>query len=69
MMIWPKQARFLCIFGLIILIIGVLPLILEYKVLELPDFIPLSGLAYQAIIIVLGILAIFLGKPSKFKGY
>lgn len=63
---WPASRKTMLFLGILVIIAGVLPLITQYNLIALPSFIPTSGLTYQAIIIVLGVLLIIFGKPSKY---
>jgi len=63
---WNTQKKIMFFFGVLVIIAGALPLIVQYyNAIALPSFIPLSGWKYQLIILVLGVLLVFFGKPSK----
>ncbi len=54
--------------GLLIILAGALPLVVQYNLVALPASVPLTGAIYQAAIIVLGIAVIAIGKKDKDKG-
>jgi len=62
---WSTQKKIMFFFGILVIIVGALPLIVQYNVVPLPLAIPISGWKYQLVVIVLGVLLIFFGKPSK----
>lgn len=64
-MMWPKHAKGMFFIGLLVVIAGAVPLLKDVEFLkQYLEIIP-SGLIYQIIIIVIGLLAMFLGKPEK----
>ena len=57
-----KPKTVLIIVGILVAVMGLLPILADNW--TLPDFIPVSGNIYQAIIIALGIIAIYFGAKK-----
>lgn len=60
MIIWDKKIFFS---GLIIAILGALPLLKEYEIVKIPEVVPLSGTVYSAVIAVLGLIIMIFNLP------
>lgn len=61
---WSSMRRNLFFIGLLVLIVGALPLLKGIDVLApYIKVIPTTGTVYQVAIIVLGLIAILLGRP------
>ena len=58
----------LFLLGVLVSLIGALPILNEYGIkINFLDFIPLGGMIYNVIIIVLGLLVIYFGIKGKSK--
>ena len=53
---------FLILIGIITIVIGLLPFLIDLGVI--PSDMPSSGLIYQGIIVLIGIIIVFFGKKS-----
>jgi len=62
---WSTQKKIMFFFGVLVIVVGALPLIVQYNLFALPSFIPVSGWKYQLMILVPGVLLVLFGKPSK----
>ncbi len=62
---WTSFKKAIFIIGILIIVIGALPLLVQYEITSLPSAVPLSGWQYKAAIIVLGIFLLILARPSR----
>jgi len=52
--------------GILVTLIGLLPLLIEQQILpEILSFIPVAGLFYQVVSMVLGILTVYYGFKTE----
>jgi len=63
---WPPMRRNLFFVGVLVCIVGALPLLKNVGMLApYIEVVPTEGPIYQAIIIFLGLVAMLLGKPVR----